>query len=138
MSSSLRAELTQALGPDIDILVGSVLQVRPADINVEEDRIKQMSEELGRKKKAEAQHLAKAGEIGEYLNRVHRLVENSPSNTIAFLLGAVLKEEKNYHQDMANRQHVNTQETKLEEAKQRLRALKLKRALVQSLVGGCK
>lgn len=134
--SDLRTEVVQALGPDVDILVGSVLQVRPSEVAAEEDRIKQMSEELRAKKKKEAVHLAKAGEIGEYLNRVHRLVEKSPHNTIAFLLGAVLKEEKNFHQDMANRQHVNTQETKLEESRQRLRALKLKHALVQSLVGG--
>ena len=131
-----RAEVVKALGPDVDIMVGSMLQLRPDDITNQEERIRQMTQDLGIKRKAESEHLSRVDEIGSYLNKVHQLVEISPGNTTAFLLATVLKEEKNYHQDMANRQHVNQQESRLEDARQRLRILKLKHALVMALVGG--
>ena len=134
--TDLRAEVVEALGPDVDILVGSVLQLRPDDIKSEEDRIRQMTKDLKAKREKEAEHLQRVEEIDGYLSKIHRLVEIRPKNTVAYLLSTVLTVEKTYHQDQANRQHVNQQEVRLEEAKQRLRTLKVKHALVESLVGG--
>jgi hypothetical protein len=130
-----KSEIIEIMGPEVDVLLGSVLQVSPDEIKKAETCVKDIAQSLEDKLEKECRHLSMVDDLRVHLDRIHELVEQQPDNTVLFALALILKEEKNWHQDQASRQHVNQQEERLEEAKQRLRLLKMKHELAAAITG---
>ncbi|MFH1088438.1 MAG: hypothetical protein V1719_01190 [Patescibacteria group bacterium] len=130
MTLDIPDDILRILGPNMDLLMGSVLSVSPDEITKAKKQVKDLEKALKAKKEKEESHLVKADEIGILFDKLEEVIYGHPGNKDYFLLAFLLKEEKNYHQDQANRQHVNDQEKRVEEAKQYLRNLLMKRELL--------
>lgn len=129
MNVEVAKNIREAFGPGLDLLMNSLLP-SPEEIEIAETKVQDIRDALEDKKDKERSCLEKVDELGMYLKKLSGLIEERPGDPFIFALAFLLKEDKNHWQDQANRQHVNREEEKLEEAKQHLRTLRMKRELV--------